>query len=43
VVQKKGESLREYIQRFYHKRNVIPEVDDKLIVMFFNTDLGILP
>jgi hypothetical protein len=35
VVQKKGESLREYIQCFYNKRNVIPEVDDKSIVMFF--------
>jgi hypothetical protein len=35
VVQKKGESLREYIQHFYNKRNVIPEVDIKSIMMFF--------
>jgi hypothetical protein len=39
AVQKKGESLREYIQRFYNKRNVIPEVDDKSIVMFFKNGL----
>jgi hypothetical protein len=39
VVQKKGESLREYIQRFCNKRNVIPEVDDKSIVMFFKKGL----
>jgi hypothetical protein len=25
VVQKKGESLREFIQCFYNKRNIIPE------------------
>jgi hypothetical protein len=34
VVQKKGESLREFIQRFCNKRNLIPEVDDKSIIMF---------
>jgi hypothetical protein len=39
VVQKKGESLREYIQCFCNKRNVIPEVDDKLIMMFFKKGL----
>jgi hypothetical protein len=39
VIQKKGESLREFIQRFYHKGNIIPEVDDKLIVMFFKKGL----
>jgi hypothetical protein len=39
VVQKKGESLQEYIQRFCNKTNVIPEVDDKSIVMFFNKGL----
>jgi hypothetical protein len=39
VVQKKGESLREYIQRFCNKRNVIPEVDDKSIMMFFKKGL----
>jgi hypothetical protein len=35
VVQKKGVSHREYIQCFYNKRNVILEVDDKSIMMFF--------
>jgi hypothetical protein len=35
VIQKKGESLREFIQRFYNKRNIIQEVDDKSIIMFF--------
>jgi hypothetical protein len=35
VVQKKGESLWEFIQRFYNKRNIIPEVNDKSIIMFF--------
>jgi hypothetical protein len=39
VVQKKGESLREYIQRFCNKRNIILEVDDKSIVMFFKNRL----
>jgi hypothetical protein len=43
VVQKKGESLREYIQRFCNKKNVIPEVDDKSIMMFFKKGLGTLP
>jgi hypothetical protein len=39
VVQKKGESLREFIQCFCNKRNLIPEVDDKLIIMFFKKGL----
>jgi hypothetical protein len=39
IVQKKGESLREYIQRFCNKRNVIPVVDDKSIMMFFKKGL----
>jgi hypothetical protein len=39
VVQKKGESLREFIQQFCNKRNIIPEVDDKSIVMFFKKGL----
>jgi hypothetical protein len=39
VIQKKGESLQEFIQRFYNKRNIIPEVDDKSIVMFFKKGL----
>jgi hypothetical protein len=34
IVQKKGESLQEYIQRFCNKRNVISEVNDKSIIMF---------
>jgi hypothetical protein len=33
VIQKKGESLREFIQCFYKKRNIIPEV------MFFKKGL----
>jgi hypothetical protein len=39
IVQKKGESLREFIQRFCNKRNIIPEVDDKSIVMFLKKGL----
>jgi hypothetical protein len=39
VVQKKGEFLWEFIQRFYNKRNIIPEVNDKSIVMFFRKGL----
>jgi hypothetical protein len=35
VVQKKGESLREFIQRLCNKRNIIPEVDEKSNIMFF--------
>jgi hypothetical protein len=39
VVQKKGESLREFIQHFCNKRNIIPEVDYKSIIMFFKKGL----
>jgi hypothetical protein len=39
IVQKKGESLWKYIQDFYNKKNVMLEVDDKLIVMFFKKGL----
>jgi hypothetical protein len=39
IVQKKGESLREFIQCFCNKRNVITEVDDKSIIMFFKKGL----
>jgi arginyl-tRNA synthetase len=39
VIQKKGESLQEFIQRFCSKKNIIPEVDDKSIVMFFKKRL----
>jgi hypothetical protein len=39
VIQKKGESLRKFIQRFCNKRNIIPEVDNKSIVMFFKEGL----
>jgi hypothetical protein len=39
VIQKKGESLQEFIQRFCNKRNIIPEVNDKSIVMFFKKGL----
>jgi hypothetical protein len=39
IVQKKGESLREFIQRFCNKRNIIQEVDDKSIIMFLKKGL----
>jgi hypothetical protein len=39
IVQKKGESLREFIQHFCNKRNITPEVDDKSIIMFFKKGL----
>jgi hypothetical protein len=39
IVQKKGESLREFIQHFCNKRNIIPEVDDKSIIMFLKKGL----
>jgi hypothetical protein len=39
VIQKKGESLREFIQRFYNRRNIISVVDNKSIVMFFKKGL----
>ena len=38
-MQKEGESLREFIQCFCKKRNVIPEVEDKSIIMFFKKGL----
>jgi hypothetical protein len=34
MVQKEVESLREFIQRFYNKRNIILEVDNMSIIMF---------
>jgi hypothetical protein len=39
VVQKKGESFQKFIQRFCNKRNIITEVDDKSIIMFFKKGL----
>jgi CO dehydrogenase nickel-insertion accessory protein CooC1 len=39
MVQKKGESLQEFIQRFCNMRNIISEVDDKSIIMFFKKGL----
>jgi hypothetical protein len=39
IVQKKGESLRVFIQRFCNKRNLILEVDDKSIIMLFKKGL----
>jgi hypothetical protein len=39
VIQKKGESLQEFIQRFCNKRNIIPEVNDKSITMFYKKGL----
>jgi hypothetical protein len=39
IIQKKGGSFREFIQRFCNKRNIIPEVDDKYIVIFFKKGL----
>jgi hypothetical protein len=38
-MQKEGESLRKFIQRFRNMRNVILEVDKKLIIMFFKKGL----
>jgi hypothetical protein len=38
-VQKKGESLREFIQQLCNKRKIILEVEDKSIVMFFRKGL----
>jgi hypothetical protein len=37
--RRRGGSLREFIQRFCKKRNIIPEVNDKSIVMFFKKGL----
>jgi hypothetical protein len=39
IMQEEGESLQKFIQRFYNKRNIIPEVDDKSIIMFFKKGL----
>jgi hypothetical protein len=39
IIQKKVESLREFIQHFCNKRNITTEVDDKSIVMFFRKGL----
>jgi hypothetical protein len=39
VIQKKGESLQEFIQQLCNERNIIPEVDDKSIVMFLKKGL----
>jgi hypothetical protein len=36
---KKGESLREFIQHICNKRSIIPEVDDKSIIIFFKKRL----
>jgi hypothetical protein len=36
---RKKESLREFIQHFCNKRNIIPEVDDTSIIMFFKKGL----
>jgi hypothetical protein len=39
VIQKNGESLREFIHGFCNKRNIIPDVNEKCIVMFFKKGL----
>jgi hypothetical protein len=39
IVQKKRESLHEFIQHFWNKRNIIPEVDDKSNIIFFKKGL----
>jgi hypothetical protein len=39
IVKKNGGSIREFIQCFYNKRNIIPEVDDKSIIIFFKKGL----
>jgi hypothetical protein len=41
VLQKKGESLQEFIYYFCSKRNVIPEVDHKSIIMLFKKGLRV--
>jgi hypothetical protein len=38
-MHKEGESLWEFIQCFCNKRNMIPEVDDKSIIMFIKKGL----
>jgi hypothetical protein len=38
-VLKEGESLRKFIHHLCNKRNVIPEVNDKTIIMFFKKGL----
>jgi hypothetical protein len=43
VVQRKGESVWEFIQRFCNMRNIIPEVDEKSISMFFKKELVLDP
>jgi hypothetical protein len=40
MVQKKGESLWEFIQCFCNKRNIISEVHDKSIIMLFKKGLS---
>jgi hypothetical protein len=39
AVQKKEESLWEFIHCFCNKRNIIPEVDKKSIIMLFKKGL----
>jgi hypothetical protein len=39
IIQKNGESLWEFIQCFCNMRNIIPEVNDKCIIMFFKKEL----
>jgi hypothetical protein len=39
MVQKKGDSLREFIQHFFNKRNIISAIDEKSIIMFFKKGL----
>jgi hypothetical protein len=43
VIQKKGESLGEFIPYFYNKRNIISEVDEKSFNMFFKKGLVLNP
>jgi len=37
--QREGESLREYIHRFCHKRNAIPNIDECAVIMYFKKRL----
>jgi hypothetical protein len=39
MFQKKGESPREFIQCVCNKRNIILEIDDKYIIIFFKKGL----
>ena len=37
--QREGEPLRDYIQRFCHKRNSIPNIEERAMIMYFTQGL----